>query len=267
MEIDRIANRNAAGVQSAQEQGIQTTQQKESAAILGGASVTVTRGVSSDLERLVLRLKNENAETRQDLAKRRISILSTVLDGMAERISRKEREALLEMEKLNGESDALRAEIESLRESSRAAAARRDALQAQIEALEKLIENEIKNGEEHRELIEKLKAQKAEEEAKIAACENAIASKSAQIVSNGERVSALISSVGAATLREVAAALKAASGADEIEAPEESDSASKREKAEKKAERNDPAAALREALERLDEEIAKTFAENQAIKA
>jgi peroxiredoxin family protein len=267
MEIDRIANRIAAGVQSTQEQSIQTSQQEGASAILGGASVTVTRGASSDLERLVLRLKSESAETRQDLAQRRISLLSTVLDGMAERISQKEHDALLEIEGLESANTALQSDIVSLTASKATAIANRDALQAQIESLEKLTENEIKNGEDHRELIEKLKAQKAEEDAKIQACENAISAKSAQITANTAKISTLISGVGAATLREVAAAVKAAAGAEELAEPEDSESASEREKAEKKAELNDPAAVLREALDRLDAEIEKTLEENQAIKA
>lgn len=268
MEINKIANRIADGVQSAQEQGIQTAQQQEGAsAILGGESVTVTRGVSSDLERLVLRLKSESAETRQDLAQRRISLLSTVLDGMAERISQKERDALLQIEGLESANAALNSEIATLAAAKNAALAKRDALQAQIETLEKLTENEIKNGEEHRELVEELKRQKAEEEAKIASFENAIVSKTARISANSAQIPALISAVGAALLREVASAVKAAAVSDELTEPERTESASEREKAEKKAELNDPAAALREALDRLDAEIAKTLEENQAIKA
>ena len=68
-------------------------------------------------------------------------------------------------------------------------------------------------------------------------------------------------------MREVTAAVKAAAGADDVEVSDVSESNAEREKAEKKAEANDPAALFRAALDKLEAEIRKTLEENQAIKA
>ena len=55
--------------------------------VLGGENVKVTSGTMSDLEKLVARLKAETDDTKMSLAQQRISILATVLDSMADRIS------------------------------------------------------------------------------------------------------------------------------------------------------------------------------------
>jgi chromosome segregation ATPase len=304
MNIDRIANQVATGISGSQEPSISQGQSTQSAPILGGASVKVTDGFSTDLEKLILQLKEENASTQQALAQRRISLLATVLDGMTEQVSQQEAAAMLEIEKLNSANTVLEAEIADLQsekaaaatasqgyqsqisESEKAAAAsdakvadltkqiaslkagvQSEAIQAQIETLEKLVENEIKNGEAHRKQIAELKEKKAEEDKKILACENAIASKTNEIATNKARSSQLIASVSAATMRIVAAAVAAAAEATEIDGADESESVAEREKAEKKAEANNPAFLLREALDKLDAEITKTFEKNQAIKA
>lgn len=266
MDIDRIANKVATSVSFAQEQEIQ--QQSQTAPIIGGQSVNVTNAVTSDLEKLVLQLKNENSNTQEALAQQRLALLSTVLDSMVERVSQQQKEALLEMEKLNIANTALEKEIAALQSTKANAVADRNILQMQIESLEKMTETEIENGEAHRELIAELKEQREEDDKKIRECENAIASKSAQIASNNGRIESLIASVGAATIREVTAAVSAAAaGADEIEVSDTSESNAEREKAEKKAEANDPAALFRAALDKLDAEIRKTLEENQSIKA
>ena len=60
--------------------------------ILDGASVTVTSGAMTDLEKLVARLKNESDDAKMSVTQRRIAVLQTVLDTMADRITEKERE-------------------------------------------------------------------------------------------------------------------------------------------------------------------------------
>ena len=57
------------------------------------------------------------------------------------------------------------------------------------------------------------------------------------------------------------------SAANEADAPEPRETNAQREKAEKKAEANDPAAAIREALDKIDAQIMKTIEENLEIKA
>ena len=88
---------------------------KTVAPLLGGESVKVTDGAMTDLEKLVARLKNENEATRQSVAQRRISILSTVLDSMADRITAAEKENLLKIEELNGEKAGLQNELAALK--------------------------------------------------------------------------------------------------------------------------------------------------------
>ena len=48
--------------------------------LLGGENVTVTSGATSNLEKLVAQLKNENENARADLVRMRLSAITTALD-------------------------------------------------------------------------------------------------------------------------------------------------------------------------------------------
>ena len=127
--------------------------------VLGGENVKVTSGTMSDLEKLVARLKAETDDTKMSLAQQRISILATVLDSMADRISESERNSLLEIEKLNLQKSEAESKLAGYMSEKTAAEGRITALDLQISALEKAIERAVQGGVDHREQVAKLKAQ------------------------------------------------------------------------------------------------------------
>ena len=119
--------------------------------ILGGVSVKVVDGSVTDLEKLVAMLKNENEATRQSVAERRTAILSTVLDSMAERISAAEKENILKLEQLTTEKSEATAQLNGLNKDQA-------VMEALIKSLDDRIKQAVQDGEDHRELVEKLKA-------------------------------------------------------------------------------------------------------------
>ena len=249
-----------AGTIDVQTPGVKTSE------LLSGQGVKVTDGSLSDLEKLVLKLKSETTATRMSVAERRMAVLSTVLDSMAERISEQERAALLEVEGLNLNIDDTKKDIAKWQSQITTAEANSLLLQTQIEALEDQIKLAVKDGEEHRKQVEKLKEQKAEEDAKIKDLKNAIASAKTKIEGWEGKIESLLGSIGAATMAEVSAAVKAAAG-DATATSLERESEADRAKAEAKAIANNPANVIHDALMRLDDEIAKTLEEAQVVKA
>ena len=233
--------------------------------ILAGASLKVTSAVMSDLEKLVAQLKNESSETRMSVAQRRISILQSVLSSMADRITAAQRDNIVKIEELSSDLADEQSNIASYNKDLAAAQAASAALDAQIKALENAVKNEIQNGEDHRKQVEELKRQKAEEDEKILNLKNSIASAEAKVAGLKDSIASLTEAVGAAALSEVEASVRSA--ANEADAPEPRETNAQREKAEKKAEANDPAAAIREALDKIDAQIMKTIEENLEIKA
>ena len=229
--------------------------------ILGGASVKVSSGAATDLEKLVARLKGENEEVRQSVAQRRVAILMTVLSSMADRVTESQKNNLVKVEVLNGELSDTEKLIAGMNDEKTAAKLRSAELQAKIDALENAVKNAVEEGKEHNRQVEELKEQKAREDETIRQLTNAIASAQAKIASLKGQVSACVDAIGAATMSEVAAAVKAAAGG--IPPPEEAESQAEIDKKEKKAEANAPANVIREALDRLDADIRKTIEENR----
>ena len=228
---------------------------KTAAPLLGGESVKVTDGAMTDLEKLVARLKNENEATRQSVAERRLSILSTVLDSMADKISAAEKENLLKIEELNGEKSNLEKEVASLTKD-------KNVIQALIDSLDKQIEQAVKDGADHREQVEKLKAQRAEQQAKLDQINVAIDSTAAKIAEVDGKIANCTDAIGAVTLSEVSAALRAAASEynHEVERPE---SDAERKKAEAKIEATDIAKCIRESLDKIDAQIRQALDETQ----
>lgn len=229
--------------------------------ILGGESLKVSNGAMTDLEKLVARLKNETEETRMSVSQRRIAILETVLTSMAERISEQQRIAILELENLTGELDVAKEELAGLKGEKSAAEGRSALLDAQIKALEEQIANEVKNGEEHREQVEELKKLKAEEDAKIADLANKIAAAASHITTLEGKITAANEAIGAATLSEVSEAVKAAAG--DVKPPEKAQSQAEIDKEEKKVAANDIFKAIREGIDKIDDDIVKAVEESR----
>ena len=228
---------------------------KTTAPILGGQSVKVTDGAMTDLEKLVARLKNESETTRQSVAQRRISILSTVLDSMADKITAAERENILKIEELNGEKGELEKELAALKNDQ-------TVIQALIDSLDKQIEQAVKDGADHREQVEKLKAQRAEQQAKLDGINESIKSISSKVAGIDVKIAECTKAIASSTLNEVAAALKAAAGDAKPEA-EKNETQAERDRADAKDVANDIALHISAALDRIDGQIRAALDEAQ----
>ena len=228
---------------------------KTTAPILGGQSVKVTDGAMTDLEKLVARLKNESETTRQSVAQRRISILSTVLDSMADKITAAERENILKIEELNGEKGELEKELAALKNDQ-------TVIQALIDSLDKQIEQAVKDGADHREQVENLKAQRAEQQAKLDGINESIKSISSKVAGIDVKIAECTKAIASSTLNEVAAALKAASGDAKPEA-EKNESQAERDRTEAKNVATDIALHISAALDKIDGQIRAALDEAQ----
>ena len=228
---------------------------KTTAPILGGQSVKVTDGAMTDLEKLVARLKNESETTRQSVAQRRISILSTVLDSMADKITAAERENILKIEELNGEKGELEKELAALKNDQ-------TVIQALIDSLDKQIEQAVKDGADHREQVAKLKEQRAEQQAKLDGINESIKSLTSKIAGIDVKIAECTKAIATSTLNEVAAALKAASGDAKPEA-EKNETPAERDKAEAQSAAYDIALHISAALDKIDGQIRAALDEAQ----
>lgn len=287
--------------QAGQTQDSPSAAAKKLASLLGGQSVTVTTAPTSDLEKLVARLKNENENVKTSLAQRR---LASVLDAYTARygaLTEEQTKILEEIAANNADLATLTEELKALLNDKTAANAQALLMQAKIEQLEKAIEQAVKDGKAHRENIEKLKEQIAEdqdnedlkaelakEEAALATSEAALAQAQTDLASAQAAAGALSAKIEAlagsietkqsaiSALEDSNAALAAkldpqtitnllaAFSAQDVSVDAERNvSAAEEEKAEQKAIANDPANVLREAMDKMDEAILQTIDENR----
>ena len=223
--------------------------------ILGGVSVRVVDGSTTDLEKLVARLKNENEATRQSVAERRTAILSTVLDSMAERITAAEKENILKLEQLTTEKSEATAQLNGLNKDQAVMA-------ALIKSLDDRIKQAVQDGEDHREQVEKLKAQRAEAQAKLDGVKQSIKSVSAKIAGLDGKIAECSKAIATSTLTEVYAALRSATGVDMLEA-ESIETQAARDKQEAKSAAFDIALHISAALDKLDGQIRAALDEAQ----
>lgn len=287
--------------QAGQTQDSPSAAAKKLASLLGGQSVTVTTAPTSDLEKLVARLKNENENVKTSLAQRR---LASVLDAYTARygaLTEEQTKILEEIAANNADLATLTEELKALLNDKTAADAQALLMQAKIEQLEKAIEQAVKDGKAHRENIEKLKEQIAEdqdnedlkaelakEEAALATSEAALAQAQTDLASAQAAAGALSAKIEALagsieTKRSAISALEDSNAAlaakldpqtitnllasfsaqDVSVEAERNVSAAEEEKTEQKAIANDPANVLREAMDKMDEAILQTIDENR----
>ena len=262
LDTTRIAAQTAALAAQTDTPAAQTG---KTSPILGGENLTVTSGAMSDLEKLVAKLKNENENTRQSVAQRRVSILQTVLDSMADKISSAEKEDLLKIEELNCQKSEAESELAKLQGSLTDAKGRISALDIQIDALEKAIEQAVQDGADHREQVAKLKEQRSEEQAELDRLEGAIKSVSSKIAGIDGKIAKYTEAIGSATLSEVSAALRAASNSEEKGAPDSPETQVDRDKQDAKEVAADISRHIREALDKIDEQISRALDEAQEL--
>ena len=262
LNINKVATTVAGDMKLSEDQG--AAQGAKLGAVLGGENVTVTSGMMTDLEKLVAQLKNENEDTRMSVSQRRISILQTVPNSMAGHITDTQKGNIMEIENLNMAKAELKGDLKVLYSEKASVDGRIAVLDTQIKALERQIEQAVEDGADHREQVEKLKEQLLKERAELDRIENAITVASSKVADIDGKIATCTAAIGSATLNEVTAALRAATGEVnmEVERPE---SDAERRKAEEKAEAVDVAKHISEALDRIDDQIRKTLDEAQEL--
>ncbi|MBO7686674.1 MAG: hypothetical protein J6V72_09830 [Kiritimatiellae bacterium] len=263
LDTTRIASRTTAATT---QNDAPVMQEAKLTPVLGGENVKVTSGTMSDLEKLVARLKAETDDTKMSLAQQRISILATVLDSMADRISESERNSLLEIGKLNGQKALVESELAGYKAEKTEAEGRIAALDLEISALEKAIERAVQDGADHREQVAKLKALRAKEQAKLDKINDAISSANAKISGIDVKIAECSQAIAKTTLNEVASALRFAANEKTSSPPSVDDGAesnAERVKQEKKAEETDIGNVIRESLDKIDAQIRKVLDESQ----
>ncbi len=240
-------------------------QDKQVAPVLDGENVRVLSGSMSDLEKLVAQLKNETNETKMSVTQRRISILSTVLDSMSDRISEKERESIIEIEKLDGEKATAEGELAGYTSGKAAAEGRIAALDVQIAALENAIKQAVQDGEDHREQVAKLKEQRAQEQQKLDQINEAIASVNAKIAGIDVKIAECTQAIAKTTLNEVANALRVAASetASSSSVDDREERFGVRVKQAKKEVETDIGNVIRESLDKIDDQIRAILDESQ----
>ena len=262
LDTTRIASQTTA---TATQNDAPAMQEAKLTPVLHGESVRVRSGAMSDLEKLVAQLKNETNETKMSVAQRRISILSTVLDSMSDRISEKERESILKIEELNGEKAEAEGELAGCTSGKAAAEGRIAALDMQIAALEKAIEQAVQDGEDHREQVAKLKEQRAQEQQKLDQINDAIASVNAKISGIDVKIAECTQAIAKTTLNEVANALRIAASetASSSSVDDREERFGVRVKQARKEVETDIGNVIREALDKIDDQIRKVLDESQ----
>jgi DNA repair exonuclease SbcCD ATPase subunit len=250
--------------------------QKQVGQLLGGENVKVTSGAHTDLEKLVARLKSESEDARDNVAHMKFQAVMFALDTANIRFTQAQASA---METIVSEQDrktGLETELDNIYDTygigpgDDASA----VMQAKIDALEKAVERAIQEGKDHNESVEQTKEQRERDQAKIDAAKAELAAAQAaaaripaiksDIAAADSNIAAAEAVLGRETINKIVAALT--SLADGVEVAEGRTSDAEREKAEKKAEALDPAVAIHEALDRIEESILRTISENQEIK-
>ncbi len=266
-------------------------------AVLGGPSVQVSVN-GTQLDKLVAKVKGETEDARLATAKLRIAVVLTVLKALNVQISENQKNALAQIEVLQGQLAELAERLGGKESDASSSADRVAALQVQIEALKTAVENAIKDGEEHRKQVAELKKIREADDAKLQAAEAALAKSEAALASAREnlskaqtelatakgsaesakkdiaaiksqisgiekKISDCAAAVGDKALSAIVAALRA--DAADAAAPEPHESQAEREKEEAKQIANDPLRLIRESLDRMDEDVRRTIDDNRTI--
>lgn len=265
--------------------------------LLAGASVTVTSGATSDLEKLVARLKSESEDTKASLSKMR---LASILDSYASRfgaLNAEQAQALTDITTNNTAIAQKEQDLKKVQKELSAAQAQSLVMQTQIESLERAVAQAIEDGKIHRKTVQKLKEQLArdvdneelraqveEAEAALANSEKALATAQADLAAaqaaagaNNSNIQVLKGKVETvegeisaleSKNRALAAKLDPSTltkvlsilGENVLDAtPERAESAAERKKAEEKELANNPANLIREAMDKADDALLDTI--------
>lgn len=254
MSIQFETNRLAGAAQmSAQDLSTPQNTGKALAALLGGASVTVTNGGMGDLEALVARLKSENERTR-------FSMMLTSLVAVSQSLDESQKQRLEQGLALSEKLGELQKSLDKYSGEEAEAKAAALLLQAKIEQLQRQIEQAVQDGKDHNKLVEEQKRVREELAAKekvVVETQGQIAETKNAISSVRGQISAIVNSIGENTLKTIADEIAALVVPEKAERPAEEE-----KRAEKEAE-NDPLAVIRDSLEKIGRDIVETIEENR----
>ena len=144
----------------------QTGASKQVAPLFGGTSLTVTTAPSGDLEKLVARIKSESQNTR-------LSLVLSSLTSLNEALTEVQKMNLAKLDTLDQQLKTLKELLETTKAELAAEEANAAVMDAKIAALEKAVEQAIADGKEHNEAVQKAKAQRDSDQAKLDKLKNA----------------------------------------------------------------------------------------------
>ena len=144
----------------------QTGAAKQTAPIMGGASLTVTTALSGDLEKLVAQIKSESQNTR-------LSLVLSSLTSLNETLTEVQKTNLAKLDSLDQQLAVLDRKLNGFTESLSTEEANALAMDAKIKSLEKAVERAVQEGKEHNEAVQKAKETRDRDQAKLDALKSA----------------------------------------------------------------------------------------------
>ena len=253
MSIQLDTTRLAGSIQmSAPDLPAPTEQGKALAALLGGASLTVTSAEMSDLEALVAKLKSESERTR-------FLMLMTSLTSIGQSLDAAQKSALESGLALAEKLGELEGDLKGYTDDASKTRGEMLILEAKIDQLQKLIDQAVKDGKEHNELVAEQKRVREELVAKEKTMDDIqgkIAKTKNEIAEVKGKISAIVNSIGENTLKTIASELTTLT-------PQEAESAAEARKEAEKLAANDPLNAIRDSLDKIERELTDTIEANR----
>lgn len=253
MSITLDTARLSSATQTQVQDNYTPTAAKATAALFGGAALTVTDGGMTDLEALIAKLKNENERIR-------FSMLMTSLVSIGQSMTDVQKRTIEEGLALSEKLDELNKMLDGYTGEEAKAKADSLLLQAEIERLQKQIDQAVKDGKAHNELVTEMKRVRTELDAKeqvIADTKGKIDKTKNEISSVKARISVIVKSVGENMVKTIANELA------KLAEPEKAERPAEKEKTEAKEAENDPFVAIRDSLAKIERDIIETIEENR----
>ena len=228
-------------------------QGKALAALLGGKSLTVTDGSMTDLEALVAKLKSDSERTR-------FLMLMTSLTSIGQSLNAAQKSALESGLALAEKLSELEGDLKGYTDDEAKTKAEMAILEAKIDQLQKLIDQAVEDGKEHNELVaeqKRVREELAAKEQTVADIQGNIAKTKNEISDVKGKISAIVNSVGENTLKTIANELTT------LTPPEKPESAEEARKEAEKIAANDPLAAIRDSLDKIERAITDAIQENR----
>ncbi len=221
-------------------------------ALLGGDSLTVSDGSFTDLEALVARLKNDQDKTK-------FSLFLSSLNAIGDSLTDAQKRQLAEGVKLSEELKNLKGQLSEQTKALGGAETQSVILQAKIDSLTKQIEQAVKDGKDHNELVRKqneLKKELAANKEQIEGLKKDINETKNAISDVSAKMDSLVKYVGENTLKTIAQEFSQAFD----EKPETN---AEEEKKEKKAEDTNVFNSIRDSLDKFEDRLQERIEESR----